>query len=121
MLIILPFIGFGALYWFGRLQPSKLVISLAVGLPMLTLIISGISPVIRVSQRVNDSNLQARFVEGNGLELTWSLDDPANALAWGARGPRFKTSRPDHKIHDKWVSWSSFHFPFEEGVWLYIA
>ncbi len=41
-LLILPLIGMGAMYWFGRPQPRKLALSLAAGLPMLTLIISGI-------------------------------------------------------------------------------
>jgi len=75
-LVILPLIGLGVMYWFGRPQPKKLAVSLIVGLPMLTLIISGISPVIRVSQRVNDGNLQARLVQGNGVELTWAPDGP---------------------------------------------
>jgi hypothetical protein len=75
-LIILPLIGLGALYWFGRPQPRKLASSLVIGLPILTLIISGISPIIRVSQRVNDGDLQARLVRGNGVELTWAPDGP---------------------------------------------
>jgi len=75
-LIILPLIAFGAIYWFGRPQPRKLALSLVVGLPMLTMIISGISPGIRVSQRVNDGNLEARLVEGNGVALTWAPDGP---------------------------------------------
>jgi len=74
--IILPLVGLGAMYWFGRPQPRKLALSLVVGLPLLTLIISGMSPVIRVSQRVNDGNLQARVVEGNGVEFTWAPDGP---------------------------------------------
>jgi len=82
LLIILPLIGLGALFWFGRPQPRKLAISLVLGLPMLTLIISGISPVIRVSQRVNDGNLQARLVEGNGVALTWAPDGPG----WSREG-----------------------------------
>jgi len=75
-LIILPLIGLGAMYWFGRTQPRKLALSLIIGFPMLTLIISGISPAIRVSQRVSDGNLQARLVRGNGVELTWAPDGP---------------------------------------------
>jgi hypothetical protein len=69
-LIILPLIGLGAMYWFSRPQPRRLAVSLVVSLPMLTMIISGISPVTRVSQRVNDGNLQARLVQGNGVALT---------------------------------------------------
>jgi len=75
-LIILPLMGLGAMHWFGQPQPRKLAASLAVGLPLLTLIISGISPAIRVSQRVNDGNLQARLVHGNEVDLVWAPDGP---------------------------------------------
>ncbi len=75
-LLILPLIGLGALYWFGRPEPRKLAISLAIGLPLLTLVISGIEPVLRVSQRVNDGNLQTRSVQGNGVNLIWAPDGP---------------------------------------------
>jgi hypothetical protein len=75
-LIILPLIGLGALYWYGRPRPQKLAVAMAVGIPMLTLIISGIPSVIRVSQRVDDRNLNARLVQGNGVTLTWAPDGP---------------------------------------------
>lgn len=65
-LIILPLIGLGAMYWFGRPQPRKVAVSLAVVLPMMTLILSGIAPALRVSQRVDDGNLETRMVPGNG-------------------------------------------------------
>lgn len=73
-LIILPLIGLGAMYWFGRPQPKKRATSLAVGLPILTLIISGVSPAIRVSQRIDDGILDARVVRGNGVDLIWAPD-----------------------------------------------
>ena len=75
-LLIAPLIGLGALYWYGRPQPRKLAVSLAVGFPILTLIISGIEPVLRVSQRIDDGNLQARIVNGNGVNLVWAPDGP---------------------------------------------
>ena len=75
-LLIIPMIGLGALYWFGRPQPRNLAASLAVGLPILTLIISGIEPALRVPKRVNDGNLQARQVHGNGVDLIWAPDGP---------------------------------------------
>ena len=75
-LLITPLIGIGALYWFGRPRPRKIAVSLAVGLPILTLIISGIAPVLRVSQRIDDGNLQARLVHGNGVTLVWAPDGP---------------------------------------------
>jgi len=75
-LIITPLLGLGALYWFGRLQPRRIAVSLAIGLPILTLIIFGIEPVLRVSQRLDDGNLQARLVYGNGVNLIWAPDGP---------------------------------------------
>ena len=75
-LLIAPLIGLGALYWYGRPQPRKLAVSLAVGFPILTLIISGIEPVLRVSQRIDDGNLQARIVNGNEVNLVWAPDGP---------------------------------------------
>jgi hypothetical protein len=74
--LMLPLIGIGVLYWFARPQPRKIALSLAVGLPMLTLILSGIAPVLRVSQRLDDGNLQARLVRGNGVNLIWAPDGP---------------------------------------------
>ncbi len=75
-LLILPLMGMGVMYWYGRPQPRKLALSLVVALPLLTLIISGIEPVIRVSQRLDDGNLQARTVPGNGETLIWAPDGP---------------------------------------------
>ena len=76
LLIITPLFGLGLLYWFGRPQPRQIAVSLAIGLPLLTLIISGIEPVLRVSQRLDDGNLQARLVQGNGVKLIWAPDGP---------------------------------------------
>jgi len=75
-LIILPLIGLGMLYWFGRPKPHKLAVSVAVGLPLLTLMIAGIGPAMRASQRVDDGNLQARLVQGNGVDLVWAPAGP---------------------------------------------
>jgi hypothetical protein len=76
LFLILPLLGIGLLYWFGRPQPRKIALSLAVGLPLLTLTIFGIEPVLRVSQRLDDGNLQARLVQGNGMSLIWAPDGP---------------------------------------------
>ena len=47
-----------------------------VGFPLLTLIIAGIVPAVRVSQRLDDGNLNARLVYGNGVDLTWAPEGP---------------------------------------------
>jgi hypothetical protein len=75
-LVIVPLIGIGVLYWFGRPQPRKRAIALAVGLPILTLIISGVEPILQVSQRIDDGNLQARLVRGNEVDLIWAPEGP---------------------------------------------
>jgi hypothetical protein len=74
--LVLPLIGIGVLYWYGRPQPRKRAASVAIGLPILILIICGIGPVLRVSQRIDDGNLQARLVHGNGVNLVWAPDGP---------------------------------------------
>jgi hypothetical protein len=76
LLLMLPLIGLGALHWFGRPQPRKLAAALAICLPLLTLIIAGIGPALRVSQRLDDGNFGARLVQGNGVELVWAPDGP---------------------------------------------
>jgi hypothetical protein len=76
LLFTLPLIGLGALYWYGRARPRALAASLVVALPLITLFLSGISPVLRVSQRIDDENLQARPVAGNGVTLIWAPDGP---------------------------------------------
>ena len=76
LLFLVPLIGLGVLYWFGRPQPRKLAISLAVGLPILALTVFGIAPARRVSQRLDDGNLQARLVPGNRVRLVWAPDGP---------------------------------------------
>ena len=75
-MLIVPLIGIGVLYWFGRPEPRKIALLLAAGLPMLILVISGVEPVLRVSQRFDDGNLQAQLVYGNGVDLVWAPDGP---------------------------------------------
>jgi hypothetical protein len=74
--LMVPLIGLGALYWFGRPQPRRIALCLAIGLPILTLTISGIEPILRVSRRMDDGFLQARLVQGNGVDLVWAPDGP---------------------------------------------
>ena len=75
-LLIVPLIGMGLLYWYGRPHPRKIAASLVVGLPLVTLLLSGTAPAIRVAQRVNDGNLHARLVTGNGVNLIWAPEGP---------------------------------------------
>jgi hypothetical protein len=58
---------------------------LATGLPVLTLVACGVEPAARVTGRVDDGNLQARLVEGNGVRLVWAADGvgwPREGVTW---------------------------------------
>ncbi len=104
-LLIAPLVGLGALYWYGRPQPRKVAVSLVVGLPLLTLVISGIGPAIRVAGRMDDGNLQARLVEGNGVSLVWAPDGPG----WPRTGTNwFEAQRVCQYLSDDGLSLASF-------------
>jgi len=75
-LLIIPLLGLAILYWFGQPQPRRLAYYVAIGIPLLTLLVSGVGPVIRVSQRIDDGIRHARLVEGNGVGLVWAPDGP---------------------------------------------
>ena len=81
VILIAPLVGLGVLHWFGRPRPRKLALALVVGLPVLTLVMAGTAPAVRVSQRVDDGNLRARSVQGNGVHLTWAPGGPGWARA----------------------------------------
>jgi hypothetical protein len=84
-LVILPMLLLGLLYWYGRPQPRRAAYCAAVGLPVLTLIVCGIEPVVRISGRVNDGNLAERLVEGNGVRLVWAAEGagwPRKGVTW---------------------------------------
>ena len=88
-LIILPLVGLGVLYWYGNPRPHKFAVLLAVGLPLLTLVIAGIRPVWRVTQRVDDGVLTARQVQGNEVQLVWAPAGPG----WPSSGSSWYEAR----------------------------
>jgi hypothetical protein len=81
-LVIFPMLLLGMLYWYGRPQPRRRAYWVAVGLPMVTLFVCAVEPVVRVAGRVNDNYLEARVVEGNGVRLIWA---PAG-IGWPRKG-----------------------------------
>jgi hypothetical protein len=76
LMVALPLAGLGLLYWFGALSRRKLAIALVAGLPVLQIIAFGAIDGIRVANRFNDGNFQARTIEGNGVVLTWAPEGP---------------------------------------------
>jgi hypothetical protein len=85
LFVMLPMLLLGCLYWYGRPQPRRTAYLLATGLPVLTLVVCGVEPATRVARRVDDGNVQARLVEGNGVRLVWAADGvgwPRDGVAW---------------------------------------
>jgi hypothetical protein len=84
-LVILPMLLLGILYWYGRPQPRRWAYWVAVGMPTLTLIVCGVEPVVRIAGRLNDNNLEARVVEGNGVRFVWAPEGsgwPRTGVTW---------------------------------------
>jgi len=66
----------GVFFWIGRLKPKKSIYGLAIGIPLLIVIVFAIEPAIRVAGRVDDGIRDARLVEGNGVRLIWAPAGP---------------------------------------------
>jgi hypothetical protein len=66
----------GLLWWWGRPEPRRLALTLAIGLPLLTALAFGIEPAWRVAHRVDDGFSGERLVQGNGVELLWAPAGP---------------------------------------------
>lgn len=84
-IISIPFIFLGVLYWFSDFSHKKWKYRLSLLLPLITLIIMGIEPVIRVSGRINDENFGIRTIEQNDVALVWSpqgLGWPDDGTDW---------------------------------------
>ena len=71
-----PFIIMGILYWFSHFKSKKWLYRLSLALPLLTLLVCGIEPIIRVSGRINDGYLGSRKIEQNNVSLMWAPQGP---------------------------------------------
>jgi hypothetical protein len=98
LFIIMPMVLLGVLYWHGRPQPRRTAYFIALGLPALALLIFGVEPVVRLTGRVDDGNLQSRVVEGNGVRLLWA----AEGFGWPREGVTWHeaVSRCEHLSED---------------------
>lgn len=67
-----PFIILGALLWFSDFSPKKWKYRLIILLPFVTLLVFGIEPAIRVSERINDGDFGPRTIEQNDISLIWA-------------------------------------------------
>jgi len=75
LLIFIPIITIGLLYYFGEVEKKKLAWRLIVFIPLIIILVISIPQGIRVSYRINDGDFSMRMVEGYGV------------MAWAPRGP----------------------------------
>jgi hypothetical protein len=83
--IVGPLVLVGVLYWFGRPRPRRWAASVAVGLPLVTMVIFGAEPVYRVAGRIDDGDRLARHIMENGVDLIWAPAGPGwpkSGVAW---------------------------------------
>jgi hypothetical protein len=76
LMIVIPLLGLGFLYFYGRPEPRRWAYRLIIVLPLL--IILSVAPVkiVHWAQRVNDGGFGIRWVEGNGVRLAWAPRGP---------------------------------------------
>lgn len=85
VLIVIPVVALGLLYYYGEPKPKKWAYRLLIGIPLAITLAISIPQGIKVSRRINDNDFGIRIIEGNGL-----------TLAWAPRGPGWP---------DKGISW----------------
>ncbi|HYG34127.1 MAG TPA: aspartyl protease family protein, partial [Clostridia bacterium] len=82
LFIMGPMVVLALLYWYGKPHSRQLAVCVLILFPLLTLIICGVSPALRVATRLDDGNRGARQIEGNGVCLIWAPSGPG----WPDRG-----------------------------------
>ena len=87
-LIAFMLLAMGFLNWFNDFKNKRIAVRIAVGLPLLTLVIAGIFPVVRVSQRINNVDHSAQYITGNGVSLIWAPAGPG----WPDSGEDWSTA-----------------------------
>lgn len=76
LMIVLPILGLGILYFFGRPEPKKWAYRMIVAVPLLVIFVISPFKLAQVSERVCDGDFGARAVEGNGVALVWAPRGP---------------------------------------------
>lgn len=85
LLIVLPIMGLGLLYYFGEAKPLKIARLLLVCLPSVIILVISIPLGVKVAQRIDDHDLGIRIVDGNGVTLAWAPRGPGwpdEGISW---------------------------------------
>ncbi|HHX08074.1 MAG TPA: DUF1566 domain-containing protein [Chloroflexi bacterium] len=84
-MIIIPILAMGLIYYLGEPEPKKWAYRLLILVPLFTILAISIPQGIKLTQRLDDQNFEARLVEGNGVELVWAPRGPGwpdKATSW---------------------------------------
>lgn len=76
LMIVIPIIGLGLLYFFGKPEPKKWAYRSLIFIPFIIIIAVFIPMSIKVSKRINDYDFGVRIVEGNEITLIWAPRGP---------------------------------------------
>ncbi len=89
IMIVLPILVLGALYFFGTPKPITLARWLVAGVPLVLFLAISIPLGIKVSNRWNDNDFGMRVVEGNEVTLVWAPRGPG----WPDQGISWEEAR----------------------------
>jgi hypothetical protein len=76
LMIILPLIGIGLMYFLGRPEPKKWAYRIIILFPLVIILAVTSFKIVQLGQRVNDGNFAIRYVDGNGVRLAWAPRGP---------------------------------------------
>ncbi len=96
--LALPLVILGAGWGWGRPRPKRWAARIALGVPILVLVASGVEPAIRVAGRIDDGDRGLRRVTGNGVDLLWAPEGPGwprEGVTWEEAKRRCRFLSPD--------------------------
>ncbi len=73
---LVPLGVLAGLYLYGRVEPRKWALRILVGLPLVTVVVSGAYPGWLAVNRYDDGNYGLRIIQGNGVRLAWAPQGP---------------------------------------------
>ena len=89
MLMALPVLIPGFLYYFGQPEPKKWAYLLLICVPTLIVAAVSVPNIIKISRRSGGNDPGAKTVEGNGVALIWAPRGPG----WPDRGMSWEEAR----------------------------
>lgn len=110
LLIVMPFLILGFIYYYGQPYPKKLANRLIIIVPLIIVLAISIPQGIKVSKRINDRDFGMKLIAGNGVTLAWAPRGPG----WPDQG----TSWEEAQEICKYLSEDGMTIlPTEQNIW----